>query len=262
LLTKANGCQNHQNNIFLTSFGKKVGQFKRVHHAPVYNKIKPKAHTVIKQKVVAPKPLVSFMTNVNQGSYSLSVPHIQLTPIVVNVGRTGLGFTGCNTMSIPFISNANGAIKVNGQIASTSKSCAVNNDQKYVQLFLQADGYKHNGNNFFFTQKGNNLCQFNFINHQNKGGAKVHVKLPKVIKPIIPQPPINIITPPTIIPQPIHIAPPVIPHVVAPVAPKLPPAIHIIGPPVPRIVQPTINIVAPPTIVHVKTASHHKKQEH
>jgi hypothetical protein len=214
------------------------------------------------------------MTNVNQGSYSLLTHNVPLPPLVVSVGRSGIGFTGCNTISIPFISNPNGIIKINGKVVSTAKNCAVNNDQKYVQLLLLADGYKHNGNNFFFTHRGNNIAQFNFINHQiNKFIPKVNVKPPihiiatttipkpiNIVSPPIPHiiaPPIHVVQPiPIPAPIPIAVVPPPVPQLIAPpiniVAPNpIPPTINIITPPIPKLPPPSIHIVTPRPIVQI-----------
>jgi heat shock protein HslJ len=83
------------------------------------------------------------LKNISSGNYTFTAVNTTLSPITVIINPKTLGFTGCNTFSIPYISINQGQFQIFGQVSSTQKQCKVNNDHKYLDVMRQADGYHH-----------------------------------------------------------------------------------------------------------------------
>lgn len=99
----------------------------------------------------------SFISYVAAGNFTLKALNSNLPFIAAVVGQTSISFTGCNSISIPCQSVGGSTFKINGAITSTRKFCTVDNDQKYIQVLKEADGFGHDGNNFFLTSKGKRI---------------------------------------------------------------------------------------------------------
>jgi hypothetical protein len=109
------------------------------------------------------QPNYSFISNIPQGSFKLSLPGTSLPPITALLGSKGLQFSGCNSIAVLCSSNSLGSFLPGNIVTGSQKQCPTNNDQGYLQAIMAGDSFTQQGNNFYVTKKGSKICDFQYM---------------------------------------------------------------------------------------------------
>jgi hypothetical protein len=93
----------------------------------------------------------------------MTLPGSTLPPITTLLGSKGLQFTGCNSLALLCSINSAGSFQTGNVVAGSQRQCQNNNDQGYLQALMGGDSYVQQGNNFYITQRGNKIADFQYV---------------------------------------------------------------------------------------------------
>lgn len=154
----ANSFRRHSNGFYFIKGGKQVVELQGpVKSFPIIKKPIQQKAPIVKQ------PSFSFISNIPQGNYKLSITGSSLPAVNTLVGQKGFGFSGCNSVSVLCQTGLNGLFRTNNIVAANKKKCANDNDQKYLQVIKGVDGFVQSGKNFYLTQRGKKVAEFAYV---------------------------------------------------------------------------------------------------
>jgi hypothetical protein len=99
-------------------------------------------------------------TNTLQGNYTLKPINSPLPSITIAIGKGNIGFTGCNSVSLPFALQRGAFRLMSAPLFRGSRTCQTNNDIKYINLLRSANAFRFNGKTCDLSSKGRSVAQF------------------------------------------------------------------------------------------------------